>query len=220
MNTRFGTYEAFRIIVPGAYAALMLALFHWSFLERWLGSAGSPGQHVALFVFFALSAGITMYARETPKRRRAFAENQPSLHVQHLARSMKGAEPLSDDDARRLYFYLLNMHIPPFMHDKVFFFGTVYHIIVHLRRTTFWFGVVAAASLLIHLASGGVLGDVRGLVLFTVASWLVYVLNVRYNKADRNMQENYQDQILWLEMNRSLVEKLLRDRRTFLKVVE
>lgn len=217
MNSRFSAYESVRIIVPGAYAGLLLAMYYWAYLERWLGTLGSAGQEFAVFLFIAFSAGITMYARETPKRRRAFAENQPSLHLQHLARTTKGVEPLSDDDARRLYFFLLNTQVPPFMHDKVFFFGTIYHIIVHVRRTTFWFGVVVTGSLLIHVASGYPVEDGRGLILLTGAVWLVYVLNVRYNKADRNMQENYQDQILWLEMHRPLVDKLLKDRRAFQK---
>jgi hypothetical protein len=36
---------------------------------------------------------------------------------------------------------------------------------------------------------------------------------VRYNKADRKMQENYKDQIYWLEVNNDLVETLLRKLR-------
>jgi hypothetical protein len=47
-------------------------------------------------------------------------------------------------------------------------------------------------------------------VLYTVGVWLVYLLNVRYNKADRKMQENYQDQIFWLQMNNDVVESTLR----------
>ena len=38
------------------------------------------------------------------------------------------------------------------------------------------------------------------------------MLNVRYNKADRKMQENFQDQIFWLEMNQSAVDELIVER--------
>jgi hypothetical protein len=50
------------------------------------------------------------------------------------------------------------------------------------------------------------------LIAFTFFVWLIYALNVRYNKADRKMQENYQDQIYWLQMNNELVEGILRHR--------
>ncbi len=54
---------------------------------------------------------------------------------------------------------------------------------------------------------------VPGYYFATLLMWLIYLLNVRYNKADRKMQENYKDQIYWLEMNNDLVESLLRKQR-------
>jgi len=33
---------------------------------------------------------------------------------------------------------------------------------------------------------------------------------VKYNKADRKMQDNYQDQIFWLQMNEELIKDLFK----------
>lgn len=217
MNTRFATYEAARILVPGLTFALLLALYAWAYVELWLGGPWPAGVQVAAFAFAALAAGVTMYARESPKRRRAFQENQPSGYLQQMARGLKGAEALSDDEARRVYFHLLNHHFPPVAHDKIFFFSTVYHIMVHIRRITFWFGVVSFLSLAWLLSQGGTLPGASGLVVFTAAVWLVYGLNIGSNKADRNVQESYHDQIMWMDQNRPLIEKLLRSRRLYSK---
>ena len=215
MNTRFASYETARVIVPGLTFALLSALYAWSFLESRLAGPWPVGAQIAAFVFAVLASGLTMYSRETPKRRRAFQTNQPSSHLQQVARGLKGAEALSDAEARQLYFHILNHYLPPLAHDKIFFFGTVYHIMVHVRRTTFWFGLLTALSLVWHLSSGGTLSEVQGLVLLCLTVWTVYALNIGSNKADRNMQESYHDQILWMENNRPAIEKLLRSRRLY-----
>jgi hypothetical protein len=67
--------------------------------------------------------------------------------------------------------------------------------------------------ILILLSTGRTLFELQHLLLFTFIVWLIYLLNVRYNKADRKMQENYQDQIYWLQMNNELVEQILRKRQ-------
>jgi hypothetical protein len=201
--------------VPGFTFALLLALYAWSFLEGRLGGPWPVGVQLASFLFAILASGLTMYAREAPKRRRAFQSNQPSSHLQQIARGLKGADALSDDDAKRVYFHLLNHHMPPLAHDKIFFFGTVYHIMVHVRRTTFWFGLLTALSIIWHVSVGGDLSEIAGLVLLFVSVWIVYALNIGSNKADRNMQESYHDQILWMESNRPLIEKILRTRRLY-----
>ena len=79
-----------------------------------------------------------------------------------------------------------------------------------LRRTTFWFALAAIAGILVRVAAGHPLADQASSVVFAASVLLIYLLNVRYNKADRKMQENYQDQIFWLEMNREIVEDTIR----------
>src|SRR5512139_3554762 len=109
----FGRYETFRILIPGFYFALLLLCYYWSFLFRFLPEGLSSVTLVALFAGATIVAGLTMYAKETPKRRRAFQENQPSQYLSAKARTMKEMPLLDDAEASRLYFFILNNYIPP-----------------------------------------------------------------------------------------------------------
>lgn len=209
----FGLYETMRVVIPGFFFASLLAFLYWCGAVPFLPPLDFPGLLFAVLIVLAtLVSGLTLYSKETTKKRKAFLENQPSLYIKHLARSMSDLPPMEEVEARRLYFFILNNHIPPLFHEKIFFFGTIYHIMTQVRRTSFWFGVLSSLLLASHLAAGRHLGDIRELLMFAVIAWTVYLLNVRYNKADRKMQENYQDQIFWLEMNTPLVEGIIRQR--------
>ena len=117
---------------------------------------------------------------------------------------------MDENEARRLYFYILNHYMPAAAHEKIFFFGTIYHIMISIRRTSFGFGVAGIVFLAIDFTMRGHFSLASVLPIAVV--WLVYALNVRYNKADRNMQENYQDQIFWLMMNTKLLDDLIAQR--------
>jgi hypothetical protein len=151
-----------------------------------------------------------MYAKETTKRRRAFVENQPSAFLQDIVRHYSATSILNEAEARQLYFYILNHFIPPAFHEKVFFFGTVYHIMNQIRRTSFWFAILSIMCLAVQIALGIALVDQQGLIFFCLLVCLTYFLNVKYNKADRKMQENYQDQIFWLQMNGEIIKDLFQ----------
>lgn len=212
-NSSFGTFESVRILVPGYYFATLLLVFYWSVLSRYFSYLALDGLSLFLvFVAVGMVAGLTLYAKESTKRRKAFQENQPSFYLKSKSRAMSGLRTLEENEARQLYFYILNNHMPPLFHEKIFFFGVVYHIMIQIRRTSFWFAILAAIALAIELSTGRQLPELQSLVAFTVIVWVIYLLNVRYNKADRKMQENYQDQIYWLEMNNDLVESILRKR--------
>lgn len=212
-SSSFGAYEAFRIIVPGYYFATLLLCLLWAV-------SGALGQYVSvdgvrlflLFVGVGLIAGLTLYAKEGTKRRRAFQENQPSLYLKTKARAMADVPVMEESDARQLYFFILNNHIPSVFHEKIFFFGTIYHIMIQVRRTSLWFAALATVIAGVMIAEGVTLQALSGLVVFAATTWLLYLLNVRYNKADRKMQENYRDQVCWLEMNNDLVETVIRQR--------
>ena len=212
-NSSFGTFESVRILVPGYYFATLLLVFYWSVLSRYFSYLALDGLSLFLvFVAVGMVAGLTLYAKESTKRRKAFQENRPSFYLKSKSREMSGLRTLEENEARQLYFYILNNHMPPLFHEKIFFFGVVYHIMIQIRRTSFWFAILAAIALAIELSTGRQLPELQSLVAFTVIVWVIYLLNVRYNKADRKMQENYQDQIYWLEMNNDLVESILRKR--------
>jgi hypothetical protein len=207
-TSSFGLYEATRILVPGFYFASLSALFFYSFVFRYISFPIENTLWIVLFLFLMLVSGLTMYAKETTKRRRAFVENQPSAFLQDIVRHFSATNILDEAEARQLYFYILNHFIPPTFHEKVFFFGTVYHIMNQIRRTSFWFAIMSIMCLAVQTALGISFWDQQGLISFCLLVSLIYLLNVKYNKADRKMQENYQDQIFWLQMNRGIVKDL------------
>jgi hypothetical protein len=206
----FGLYETARIFVPGFYFASLVALYYRSFLIAHLPLSSGIAAAFFFFLILTLVSGLTMYAKETTKLRRAFVENQPSAFLQAMARKRSSVQPLDDTEARQLYFYILNHFVPTAFHDKIFFFGTVYHIMIQIRRTSFWFSIVAIVSFLIEISGGSALAHLQSQIAFSVFVWLIYLLNVKYNKADRKMQENYKDQIFWLQMNEDLIGDLLQ----------
>ena len=212
-SSSFGSYESIRIFAPGFYFAALLMSYLWAGSRILFPPFELEG--IPLFFIFlavAMVSGLTLYAKESTKRRKAFLENQPSLWIKNRARAMTDLAPLEDAEARRLYFYILNNHMPSVFHEKIFFFGTIYHIMIQVRRTSFWFALLSAATFAFAISTGWSLPDLRAMTVFTIVVWLIYSVNVRYNKADRKMQENYQDQIYWLEMNSDLVESILRRR--------
>lgn len=210
--SRFTFYECTRIILPGMYFAFLLFILIIAFEVPYY-LFNSSGTTALIFFIVSLVAGLTLYAKETPKRRKAFLANQPSMYILNRSREIAASQPLTEDDARRLYFYILNHHMPITVHDKIFFFGMIYHVMISIRRLSFWFGVVGFACMVIEIVLTSYMTPVSiGVVLLV---WTVYFINVRYNKADRKMQENYHDQIFWLEMNSELVDQLIH-RRTHL----
>ena len=209
-TSSFGLYEATRILVPGFYFASLSAMFFYSFVSRYISFPLEHGYWTVLFLFLVLVSGLTMYAKETTKRRRAFVENQPSVFLQDIVRHYSTTNILNEAEARQLYFYILNHFIPPAFHEKVFFFGTVYHIMNQMRRTSFGFAILSIICLAVQIALGIALVDQQGLIFFCLLVCLIYLLNVKYNKADRKMQENYQDQIFWLQMNSGIVKDLFQ----------
>jgi positive regulator of sigma E activity len=206
----FGLYEATRILVPGFYFASLCTLFYCSVVSRYIPFPVGHEVLGILFFFMIIVSGLTMYAKETTKRRRAFVENQPSAFLQDSARRNSAAQMLNEAEARQLYFYILNNFIPSAFHEKVFFFGTVYHIMIQIRRTSFLFAILSLVCLAVQTATGSALLEQQGLISFCIIIWLIYLLNVKYNKADRKMQENYQDQIFWLQMNGDLIHDLFK----------
>lgn len=206
----FGAHEWIRILFPGLFFAVLFTLLFATFVNRYIDFSPGPFEAALLFLGVMMTSGLMMYARETPKRRKAFQENQPSKYLSAKARTMKDMELIDDDQSRRLYFYILNNHIPTLFHEKIFFFGTIYSIVVQVRRMLFWFAVAGTAAIGFQLSRGLQFTEQQGLLVFTLLVWILYLMNIRYNKADRKMQENYQDQIFWLRMNNDLVEAILR----------
>ena len=208
-STRFAFFEIVRILVPGAYFIFLTYSVSLGFgINLYPFASWEFG--IPFFFLVALIAGLSFYSKETPKKRKAFQENQPSIYILDRSREISSSHPLTEDEARRLYFYILNHHMPVTVHDKIFFFGMIYHIMINIRRTSFWFGVIGITALIVQIAATQL--TTTPAVSVVVLIWIIYGMNVRHNKADRKMQENYQDQIFWLEMNKETVDTLIHQR--------
>lgn len=210
MKSNFIPCEVARILVPGFYFALVFFAYVKIFLLGHQPIVLTIGTQMVLFVACAIIAGFTMYAQETPKRRKAFQKNQPSLYLKTFSQLDPSLPALTDDDARLLYFYILNNHIPDRFHEKIFFFGTISTIIIQVRRISLWFSFFAFITFLASVASYGFFAPSVLQVFYFLLMSGIYILTVRYNKAERKIQENYHDQIFWLQMNKELVLDLLR----------
>jgi hypothetical protein len=208
-QSHFSFFELLRIFIPGAYVMSLLFCMATAFNIQ-VGSFQTPLLSILIYFVGSMIGGLSLYSKETPKNRKAFQTNQPSTYILEKSRSTSNDRPLSDDEAKHLYFYILNNEIPTAIHDKIFFFGMVYNIIINIRRISFWFGLIGILGLIGEVAVTGSI--VLSSLLFVILIWIVYFLNVRYNKADRKMQENYLDQIFWLEMHQELVETLIMKR--------
>lgn len=208
-SSRFSTFEIIRIIVPGMYLMFLVMVLIVSFELPFL-LFESSGIVFVIFIITSIVAGLSFYSKETPKKRKAFQTNQPSLYILERSRVISSHHPVTEDEARRLYFYILNHEMPAVIHDKIFFFGMIYHIMINIRRTSFWFGIIGFIGIIIQIILTQYMTPIS--VITVLLIWLVYFFNVRFNKADRKMQENYLDQIFWLEMNSDLVDKMILHR--------
>ncbi|MFA6468642.1 MAG: hypothetical protein WCW35_07080 [Bacteroidota bacterium] len=208
-STRFAFYEIVRIVVPGLYFIFLAFALSIGF-----GIPLTPFATwefgILFFVLGTIIAGLSFYSRETPKKRKAFQQNQPSLFILNRSREISSVHPLTEDEARQLYFYILNHHLPATVHDKIFFFGMIYHVMINIRRTSFWFGLAGLIGAIVQIAITQTLSMPAATTVLLI--WFVYIMNVRHNKADRKMQENYEDQIFWLEMNKEKVDALISQR--------
>lgn len=197
-----------RILIPGIYCTSLFFFFAYVVFPE-LYSTVSQTFLWLLFFISSLVIGLTIYAKETPKKRKVFQTNLPSHFLAERSRTVSD-KPLTDDEARRMYFYILNHHMPITVHDKVLFFGMIYFVMINIRRLSFWFGIAGIAAVFFQYGTLGYIS--QNLILLTIMLWVIYFLNVRYNKADRKIQENYQDQIFWLELNLPIIDSLLQHR--------
>jgi hypothetical protein len=153
--------------------------------------------------------GLLLYATEGSKRRRAFRENQPSAYLLELSRTLNVEPPLEETGAQRMYFFILNSYMPATFHQRIFFFGMIFHVLTTIRRVTLWFALLGIGILLVHFAGLFPFYLSWPFIIATVLLAVLYLIILKYNKADRKMQENYQDQIHWLKMHQRLIIYLL-----------
>jgi hypothetical protein len=210
-SSSFGVYEGLRILFPGFYCITLVWLFGVAAFNIDFFFTGSSASLLLILISGSV-AGLLLYATEGSKRRKAFRENQPSLHILELSRALNISPIIDEQEAQRLYFFILNSFMPASFHQRIFFFGMVFHVLTTIRRLSLFF--VAAGCVIIgtFIATAQFYHITPTLIIMTLFLLFIYLINTRYNKADRKMQENYQDQIEWLTMNQKLVLYIIQHR--------
>lgn len=206
-QTFFSKYEFIKIILPGTYFIFLMILTTEIFDIYFFPF--SEYQFIwPLILLGGTVVGLTLYSLDGSKKRRAFQLNQPSLYIQSRCKNILPNNPITEYEAEQLYFYLLNNFIPSVLHDKIFTFGMIFYVINTIRRITLWFCI--GSIILIGFSFDSIFGFFSYKGFFVALLWVVYFINSTYNKADRKMQQNYEAQIMWLQMNHSIIDTTLK----------
>jgi len=146
---RFGTYEVFRIILPGLYftglSCLILYLFcptRHAFLEF--------SRHqifVVSIIAGSIFAGLILYEYDHPKRIKAYESlEMPSEYLKKKLcdKCWFPCENRIKDKGEAIdtYFYILFEIFSASAQQRIFYIGSVYHVLADIRMLSFVFGIL------------------------------------------------------------------------------
>lgn len=156
---RFGTYEVFRIILPGFYCVGLLCLTAYLFIPTRQFFIGFAGHQVFLFAVATggVFLGLVLYSIDYPKKIKAYRElEKPS---EYLKKKLCDQCPSSCENKIRdrgvaidTYFYVLLEMFKPTAQQRIFYIGSIYHAFADIRMLSAIFG-----SVIFVVSSGGVL---------------------------------------------------------------
>ena len=149
LPVKFGTYEVFRIILPGFYclALLFVTLFLFSPTRQiFLESSQHP-----IFLFVVASGGVflglVLYAYDHPKKIAAYRKlKMPSTYLKEKLCDQCPSQcenKIKDEgEAIDTYFYVLYKIFGAGAQGRIFYIGSVYHVFADMRMLSFIFGIV------------------------------------------------------------------------------
>ena len=145
---KFGTYEVFRIILPGFYCLVLIfasALVFNPTRQFFLDASSHPA---FLFISAAIGVflGLALYAYDHPKRIAAYTKlEMPSAYLKkrlcdvcqsHCKNTIK-----DEGEAIDSYFYVFYEIFGSGVQARVLYIGSVYHVFADVRMLSFVFGV-------------------------------------------------------------------------------
>jgi len=146
---KFGTYEVFRIILPGFYCLTLIFLTILVFTPTRQILAESSQQPYFLFtaVLGGVFLGFALYAYDYPKRIAAYRNlEMPSLYLKRkLCDSCPSKCENRIEDAGGAidtFFYVFYEIFSSGVQERVLYIGSVYHILTDMRMLSFVFGVL------------------------------------------------------------------------------
>jgi hypothetical protein len=208
----FGLLETLRVVLPGYYFSATAYVF----LSVLGASVGPLKEESLVSLVVGLGVGFGLYSLNLPNKLRVYNKDQPSEHLRkfshEIAEKLHRPEiQLTKFQAVGTYLYVLNNYFPQTFHEVVMVRGALWYCMTYFGITSLLFGaiasIVAIADHVPCLSWAWRAGPY--LVVFAVAELgLAFVIFIT-GRTDRMLQAVYKDQILWMDLNKRLLEYIL-----------
>lgn len=228
---RFGTYEFFRIVLPGFFLTGLLCVFAYFFLPT--RQLLIDFSQLSIFPFGVLAVGIfiglLLYAYDYPRRTSFYtqilAPEMPSMYLKKIlcdkcSKSSKACKNKINNqkDARNTYFYILNNLFDANSRQRVFYFGSIYCAFGDIRAISGFFAIpIILSSIFGYFWPNGlpymdtILRLIFGSVLFVI--WLFlhpeFFCKETLSKGDRYMRYILDFQRKYLDLEIDEIKKKL-----------
>lgn len=205
---KFGTYEIFRIILPGFYCVTLLSITIFLFTPTRQIFIGFSQHQVFLFAVVAggVFLGLMLYAYDHPKKIAAYRNlEMPSIHLKRKLCD-KCSSPCEnkikgEGEAIDTYFYVLYEIFSPGVQQRIFYIGSVYHMLADIRLLSFIFGVI-----IFPISLGGVLygnlpisDAIFGLLMSTFLILLWLYLHPEFFSGKKSKGDKYEGYIMKMQ---------------------
>ena len=231
--SRFGTYELFRILFPGYFALTMVILYTSLFFRDFVDPIVSQPSFAVVIALGGIFLGLILYDVDLPKRkwpRRYKSHFRKELDKKDLGKALLErctkcrkktctGFKLSEKNAIQAYFVFLNSYYEPDCRERIFYFGSIYHIFSDMRATSFVTALAVLVTTLfsiIHTCVGaGACFNVPSLMnryslhisIGAILLCLFLLLRRKNNKGDKYWSEILDFQLTWLQMNEPLLRQ-------------
>ena len=224
----FGTYEVFRMILPGFFAIGLIFVFAFLFLptrEAFIVFLKHPAFSYAAVVL-GIFAGLLLYEYDHPKKARFWQEQikpqMPSAHLKKIlcdkCTASCGNKIKDVSETIDTYFYILHRIFDSSSREKIFYFGSVYHAFSDVRALSGVFGpAILVVSLIGYLWKNGlplfdtVFGVALGVTL--LALWIglhpEFFSKKNLSKGDKYMRDALRFQRRYLDLHIKQIKEAL-----------
>jgi hypothetical protein len=146
---KFGTYEVFRIILPGFFclALLLVTLFLLAPTRQIVAEFSQQSIFLFAISLAGVFLGLVLYAYDHPKRIDAYKKlKMPSNYLKEkLCDSCPSQceNKIKDiGEAIDSYFYVFHQIFSASIQERVYYIGSVYHVLADMRMLSFVFGII------------------------------------------------------------------------------
>jgi hypothetical protein len=202
----FGTFETFRILIPGYLAALYCTWYVTLFWPKVTSYFVANSLGTSSFLGIGLLTGLVLYLQKPPANPPDIDKLLPSKWI--LERAAHLGVSLKPGDETNTYFYLLNNYFSDSMRERIFFYGNIYRVAQKTSRLSVCFALLTLVTAAIERDAIADLPHALLAAAYILLSGAVAFLTGR-SAADRYKEILY-GQLKWLEMRADLVDSLLQ----------